>query len=60
MKVNLTVRFRTFSGGYIPANLHRALKKQVVCIFGINVVVFDVVFYSQGVLRPCVINCYTT
>ncbi len=52
------VRFRTFSCGYILTNLYRALKKQVIYIFCINVVAFGIVFYSQYVLRPCVINGY--
>ncbi len=34
----------------------QGLKKRVICIFGINVVVFDVVFYLQRMLRPCGIN----
>ncbi len=36
----------------------QGLKKQVICIFCINVVAFGIVFYSQCVLRPCVINVY--
>ncbi len=50
--------FALFLVGTLLTNLHRALKKQVICIFCINVVVFDIVFYSQGALRPCIISGY--
>ncbi len=52
------MRFRTFSCRYIPRKRVQGLKKQVIYIFGINVVIFDVVFYSQYVLRLCIIDGY--
>ncbi len=53
----MRMRFRIFSCGYILTNLHRSLiKKQVIHMFGINIVVFNVVFYSQGVLSPVLLS----
>ncbi len=50
------MHFRTFSCGYILTNLYRALKKQIIYIFCINIVVFDSMFYSQDALRSCIIG----
>ncbi len=53
------MRLRTFFlVGTLLKSLHRALKKQGICIVCINVVVFDIVFYFQGALRLCIIGSY--